>query len=47
VSGKNKFNKKIEKKKFGIILLFSVLILALAYSFTFNSNLIPTYLMMR
>jgi hypothetical protein len=42
VSGKNKFNKKIEKKKFGIILLFSVLILALAYSFTFNSNLIPT-----
>ena len=42
MSGKNKFNKKIEKKKFGIILLFSVLILALAYSFTFNSNLIPT-----
>jgi len=36
-------NKKIGNQKIGIILLFSVLILALAYSFTFNSNLsIPT-----
>ena len=32
-------NKKTGNQKIGIILLFSVLILALAYSFTFNSNL--------
>jgi hypothetical protein len=36
---KNITNKKTRNKKIGIILLFSVLILALAYSFTFNSNL--------
>ena len=35
---KNTPNKKTRNKKIGIILLFSVLILILAYSFTFNSN---------
>jgi len=35
---KNTPNKKTRNKKIGIILFFSVLILALAYSFTFNSN---------
>ena len=35
---KNISDKKTKNKKIGIILLFSVLILALAYSFTFNSN---------
>ncbi len=40
---KNIPNKKTGNKKIGIILLFSVLILALAYSFTFNSNIsVPT-----
>jgi len=40
---KNIPDKKTKNKKIGIILLFSVLILALAYSFTFNSNIsVPT-----
>ena len=36
---KNSPNKKTKNKKIGIVLLFSVLILALAYFFTFNSDL--------